>query len=253
MGLRPTLLGLAGATLVLGSACGTVRTGGGGAPELAALTLALVQPGEVLDPGDALAEREVFDAPRRCLEREAEAGRLLLSGPFAPAEGAPRGLLLFDMEDPGEVSRILQEDPAVAAGLLRPVVFPLVTLAQVRVLPAMEQRRVSESGGVGGDSRRFVVLMAPDGEGAVEWIQHPAIAQEVLLLAQLGQPTPGGLLAVLGFESIRELIARRRIAGASGRHGTEDWQVWEWFSTPALGALAFDGDASQPPRSSASK
>jgi len=241
MGPRPMLLGLAGATLVLGSACGAVRTGGGGAPELAALTLALVQPGEALDPGDALAERE------------AEAGRLLVTGPFAPAEGAPRGLLLFDMEDPGDVSEILAEDPAVAAGLLRPEVFLLITLAQVRELPAMEQRRVSESGGVGGDSRRFVVLMAPDGEAAVEWIQHPAIAQEVLLLAQLGEPTPGGLLVVLGFESVRELIARRRIAGASGPGGTEDWQVWEWFSTPALGAFAFDGAAPQPPSSSASK
>jgi uncharacterized protein YciI len=247
------LLGLAGAALVLGSACGTVRTGDGSAPELAALTLALVQPGEALDPGDGLAEREVFDAHRRFLEREAEAGRLLVTGPFAPAEGAPRGLLLFDVEDPGVVSEILEEDPAVAAGLLRPEVFPLITLAQVRELPAMEQRRVSESGGVGGDSRRFVVLIAPDGEAAVEWIQHPAIAQEVLLLAQLGEPTPGGLLVVLGFESIRELIARRRIAGASGPPGTEDWQVWEWFSTPALGAFAFDGAASQPPRSSASK
>lgn len=253
MGPRPMLLGLVGAALLLGSACGTVRTGGGGAPELAALTLALVQPGEALDPGDGLAEREVFDAHRRFLEREAEAGRLLVTGPFAPAEGAPRGLLLFDVEDPGDVSEILEEDPAVAAGLLRPEVFPLITLAQVRELPAMEQRRVSESGGVGGDSRRFVVLMAPDGEAAVEWIQHPAIAQEVLLLAQLGEPTPGGLLVVLGFESIRELIARRRIAGASGPPGTEDWQVWEWYSTPALGAFAFDGDATQPPRSSASK
>ncbi len=235
------LLGLAGATLVLGSACGSVRAGGGGAPELASLTLVLVQPGEVLDANKALAEREVFDGHRRFLEREAEAGRLLVSGPLAPAEVGPRGLLVFDLEDPEDVIAVLEEDPAVAAGLLRPEAFPMVTLAQVRELPAMEQRRVSEAGGAGGDSRRFVVIMAPDGEAAMPWIQHPAIAQEVLLLAQLGEPTPGGLFLVLGFESTRELIARRRIAGASGPPGTEEWQVWEWFSTPALEAFAFDG------------
>jgi len=253
MRLRLRLLGLAGATLVLGTACGSVGSGVEGAPELAALTLVLVQPGEALDASNAVAERGVFEGHRRFLEGEAAAGRLLVSGPFAPAGAGPRGLLIFDEEDPDDVSVILEQDPAVAAGLLRPELFPLVTLARLRELPELEQRRVSEAGGAGGDSRRFVVLMAPDGAAAMEWVRHPAIAQEVLLLAQLGEPSPGGLLVVLGFESIRELIARRRIAGASGPAGTEDWQVWEWFSTPALGAFGFEPAAPQPPRSSASK
>ena len=222
-------------------------------PDLAALTLVLVSEGEGAEGAVKFGEREVFEAHRSFLEGEAEARRLLVSGPFLPTPGGVSGLLVFDVEDPREVEQILASAPAVSAGLLEPTLFPLVTLATLRDLPEIEQRRVTSSGGSGGDTRRYLVLMVEDGGAALEAIQHPSLAPTVLLLGQLGEPTPGGLFAVLDLESARELSARLRVAGVAEAPEQGAWRTWEWFSTPALEAFAFRASGPQPPSNSASK
>lgn len=222
-------------------------------PSLATLTLVLVSEPGGSEPGDAFGAREIFEGHRQFLEAEAESGRLLVTGPFAPGAGGLRGLLIFDVEAPNEVETILARDPAVAAGRLHPEVWPLITVGALRQLPELEQARVTASGDRGGDSRPYVVWMSEDGASALELLQHPAVAPSVLLLGQLGAPSPGGLFAVLDLKSSRELSARIRVAGAAEPNGGSGAQVHEWYSTPALESLSLWADAPQPPRSSASK
>ena len=253
--MRPRLDLLALAVLALQAltACLAPSPGEAVGPDLGAFTLVLVSEGEGIGGSDRFGARRVFERHRAFLEQEAEAGRLLVSGPFVQARSAQRGLLVFDLEDPDDVAQVLAGDPAVSAGLLRPEFYPLVTLGSLRDLPGMEQQRVRASGGEGGDSRRFLVVMVEDGQSAIEALQHPSIAPTVLVLGQLGEPSPGGLFAILDLESAGELSARRRIAGPVAQTGRGAWRVWEWFSTPALEGFAFGGVAPQPPSSSASK
>ena len=96
------------------------------------------------------------------------------------------------------------------------------------------------AGGRGGDSRRYLVVMVEDGGAAIEALQHPSIAPSILVLGQLGEPSPGALFAVLDLETERELAARLRVAEATSAPGRGAWQVWEWFSTPALEGFAFE-------------
>ena len=214
---------------------------------------ALVSESDAPQASERFAEREIFEEHRRYLEVQAEAGRLLVSGPFMGASSAGRGLLIFDMEDPADVAQLLASDPAVSAGLLRPALYPLITLDRLRDLPRMEQARVLAAGGRGGDSRRYLVVMVEDGGAAIEALQHPSIAPSILVLGQLGEPSPGALFAVLDLETERELAARLRVAEATSAPGRGAWQVWEWFSTPALEGFAFEPGGPQPPSSSASK
>jgi hypothetical protein len=253
--MRPRLDLLALTVLALQAltACLAPSPGEAVEPDLGAFTLVLVSEGEGTGGSDRFGARGVFERHRAFLEQEAEAGRLLVSGPFVQARSAQRGLLVFDLEDPDDVAQVLAGDPAVSAGLLRPEFYPLVTLGSLRDLPGMEQQRVRASGGEGGDSRRFLVVMVEDGQSAIEALQHPSIAPTILVLGQLGEPSPGGLFAILDLESAGELSARRRIAGPVAQTGRGAWRVWEWFSTPALEGFAFGGVAPQPPSSSASK
>jgi uncharacterized protein YciI len=216
-------------------------------PELGRFSLVLVEDGPSAR-GPGIEERAVFDAHRRFLEGEAAAGRLLASGPFGPGSIGARGALVFDLAEPEEATGALARDPAVQAGLLSARALGFVSLAVLRQLPELEQRRVERAGGVGGDSRRYVLVLAGEGAAAIEAVQHPALAPRVLLLGQLGPPMEGGLLALLDLERAWEFDARLRVAG--GDPG--GWQVHEWFSTPALADLA-QAPGAQPPSSSESK
>ena len=227
----------------------------GPAPEVATFCLALMN--DATGGAAGLSEREVFEAHRRFLEEEASSGRVLATGSFSARSGGARGAMLLDLPDPGDAQRsVLQRDPAVEAGLLSAEVCSMVSLTVLRRLPALEQARV-ERGEVAGASRRFLLVLAADGAAALELVQHPAIAPSVLLLGRLGAPREGGLAALLDLERARELDVRLRIAGAA----PPGWEVHEWFTTPAFGALAGEalqgphgqGPDGQPPSSSESK
>jgi uncharacterized protein len=70
------------------------------------------------------AEREAIGAHRRYLDTLAAAGVVLLFGRTDTADAATFGIVIFRAASLNAARRIVEEDPAVQAGVMRAEVFP---------------------------------------------------------------------------------------------------------------------------------
>lgn len=88
------------------------RTDGKGTPPLP--TFAVVYS---YAEDSAPARDEYRPAHKDFLERQFNAGRLRVSGPFGP-DGTPGALLVFEAESAGELTALLDQDPFSREGLI---------------------------------------------------------------------------------------------------------------------------------------
>lgn len=231
-------------------------------PETDIFTLVFLRTGESPPALTAAEKRELFKGHFAFMGEQAEAGHLLVAGPFGndKAHADLRVLFILDVDDPARGLAIAQGDPTTRAGEFRQEAFPLATLDALRELPAMEQARQEERERAGEDLtqpdvRAYVILMADDGEHAMAVLGHPALAPSVVLFGRLGAPRDGALFCVLSLENAKEARARLAIANEPGIA----FEVSEWYASPTFALLAELGrppapeSPGQPPRISSSK
>lgn len=73
---------------------------------------------------DAAKRGEIFNGHFANIRAQAEAGRLALAGPFSDPEGIKRGLYIYDVTTVEEAEALVQDDPAVVAGIFTPEFTP---------------------------------------------------------------------------------------------------------------------------------
>ena len=86
-------------------------------------TFVLLQTGETIfeDPETVSL---LFRGHMENIRRQADSGKLVLAGPYGKNDLQWRGLYIFDLEEDDDINAILEEDPAIKAGLLKSVVVP---------------------------------------------------------------------------------------------------------------------------------
>lgn len=78
----------------------------------------------MLTDGLTPAEREAVAAHLAHLQRLAAAGVVLLFGRTQTTDAATFGIVIFRADSADEARRIMEEDPAVRAGVMRADLFP---------------------------------------------------------------------------------------------------------------------------------
>lgn len=83
----------------------------------------------ILKTGDAvIGDKEkvdsLFQGHMKNIAHLAEAGKLIVAGPFGKNDLTFRGLYIFDLSPEDRIEDLLDMDPAIKAGLLEPVVLP---------------------------------------------------------------------------------------------------------------------------------
>lgn len=85
--------------------------------------LALLKPGPNQDQDQETAQ-QLQQAHLANIRRLAEAGQLVLAGPFMPNEQDLRGIYVFDVATVEAAKQLTETDPAIQAGRLRMELIP---------------------------------------------------------------------------------------------------------------------------------
>lgn len=184
---------------------------------------------------------ELFQGHFSFMGELAERGELLLAGPYGKDKAAPdlRGIFLFDEPEPERALETAKGDPTTAAGVFRMEVLPLQTMDVVRLLPEYETRHQEMRAARGDDLTQpdldaYCIVIADDGAGAVDTFRHPEVGKRVVMFGRLGSPREGALFAILHAES----AALARAVLTLGNENDAEFEVSEWYGSPALAALA---------------
>lgn len=104
--------------------------------------LALLKPGPNQDQDQETAQ-QLQQAHLANIRRLAEAGQLVLAGPFMPNEQDLRGIYVFDVATVEAAKQLTETDPAIQAGRLRMELIPWYGSA---TLPMINQwhKKISE-------------------------------------------------------------------------------------------------------------
>jgi uncharacterized protein YciI len=83
----------------------------------------------LLQTGDTIIEDMeqvslLFRGHMENISRQATLGKLIIAGPYGKNDLHWRGLYVFDLEEGEDIQAILDQDPAIKAGLLKPIVVP---------------------------------------------------------------------------------------------------------------------------------
>lgn len=83
----------------------------------------------ILKTGNAVIEDKavvdsLFRGHMNSITSLVEAGKLIVAGPFGKNELTYRGLYIFDLGAEDRIEDLLEQDPAIKAGLLEPIVLP---------------------------------------------------------------------------------------------------------------------------------
>ena len=164
------------------------------------------------------------------MERMAEAGQLLLAGPFSEPRVDPglRGLFVLNTSDAALAARWAGSDPAVLAGALTAEVHAFSSSAPLRRLPELERkdarRRTAADPEEPWEGRGYVLAIARG--GALD----PAALPAALVAGRLDDPDAGPLLLILDVDGVE---GARAVLG-----GRDDGvELHPWYGTRMLEQL----------------
>ena len=170
----------------------------------------------------------------------AEAGQLLLAGPFGPPRADPelRGLFLFDTPEVETARRWVETDPAVAAGVLEARLHPLRSDAPLRELTRLERedevRRLARDPDSKWEGRSYVLLTAADAAAADRALEGHPLGERVLVRGELGGTRAGEALYVLDVTDLDELGS---VAAGLLDDPAPGWSRHPWYGTRMVAEL----------------
>lgn len=174
----------------------------------------------------------------------AEAGRLLVAGPFGQprADPALRGLFLFDTSELETARRWAATDPAVAAGVLEARLHPLQSAAPLRELPRLERedeaRRLARDPDSKWEGRSYVLLTAADAAAADRALAGHPLAERVLVRGELAETRDGARDAeVLYVLDVADLDELGSVAAGLLDDPAPGWSRHPWYSTRMVAEL----------------
>ena len=160
---------------------------------------------------------------------------LLLAGPLGEPRSDPlhRGIFLFDIDDVGIAETLVRTDPAVAAGIYEPRLYPFSSASPFKDIPRLEreslaQRRLDDPEAEEWIGRGYVLVSCPDGLAAEE-----ALARYrdplVIFAGRLGGGLEGTGLFALNIESVEDAQRVLELTGPG-----LDWSIHPWWGTQQL-------------------
>jgi len=165
---------------------------------------------------------------------------LLMAGPLGEPRSDPlhRGIFLFDIDSVEAAEKLVRTDPAVAAGVFAPRVYPYYSAAPFRELPRLEEesltrRRLEDPEAEEWVGRTYVLVSCPDGAGAEAALAHWRDPL-VLFSGRLGGELEGTGLFALNLSKVDEA---RRVVELAGP-GLE-WSFHPWWGTQVVEEFAY--------------
>jgi len=180
-------------------------------------------------------QREAFGGHFSNMRRMAQAGDLLIAGPFGPplAEPDHRGLFVFDAETIEDGMAHAETDPTYQAGVFKMTPHLLTTAAPLTKLHELDMKALEEQGEnapPGSNARAYVLATAPFDE---ELYEESGDAEGVLIAAHLhgsGEDESDEILLWLDAENED---AAKEIAGKLDG----EWALHGWFGSKSVAEL----------------
>ena len=180
----------------------------------------------------------------------AEAGQLLLAGPFGKPPVTPdfRGIFVFDSTDLATGHGWAETDPPSQAGLFRLESYRWHADAGVREVPARDQAMLAalseeERANPGATARSYVLCLAADAAAIEPRLAPFRAAGELGLFGVLGEGTDGApdrtgqALFILVADTPEAARTRAAELGAE----LDGVEIHPWFASKAVQQLARDG------------
>ncbi len=236
---------LLGSLALLAAGCGT---GPAPADEHADLVFTFIRTGPT-PPADLGAERtsELFAGHFANMTTMAEAGQLLLAGPFGRPPVTPdlRGIFVFDTADLDQGHRWAETDPPSQAGLFRLESYHWHADADVREVPARDQAMLAaltedERENPGATARSYVLCIGADAAALEPRLAPFRDAGELGLFGVLGEGTEGApdrtgqALFILVADTPDAARARAEQLGVD----LDGVEIHPWFASKAVQQLA---------------
>jgi len=180
-------------------------------------------------------QREAFGGHFSNMRRMAQAGDLLIAGPFGPplAEPDHRGLFVFDAETIEDGMAHAETDPTYQAGVFKLTPHLLTTDEPLTKLHDLDMKALEEQGEnapPGSNARAYVLATAPFDE---ELYEESGDAEGVLIAAHLhgsGEDESDEILLWLDAENED---AAKEIAGKLDG----EWALHGWFGSKSVAEL----------------
>ena len=168
------------------------------------------------------------------MTRLAEAGRLLLAGPFGPGSPDPnlRGIFVFDTPDVEEAKELVTSDPAIAAGVFRAAPLRWAGPAALRRVPGLDDRALAElppEQRVPGATGRPFVLATCTNHAEANRVA-PALRDDLAF----GGPIVGAKDMVWIGAIDAETPEQARDALAAVDADLDSWALLPWFSSRVI-------------------
>jgi len=199
------------------------------------------------------AERtEIFKGHMSNMQRLADAGVLLVAGPFvAPRDKSWRGIFVLDTSSVQLARLQVETDPGVKAGVFTPRYQPVKASILLRQSGELEKAMLAKSRAAGGGEppapggpppnlRRYVMVTADDASAAQAALAAAGFGGKVVWCALLSQTVGGeagaprrGAVFVLDAEQADAVATALAAAGAASGLGLDGW-----MSTVSLMDLA---------------
>lgn len=181
-------------------------------------------------------QREAFGGHFSNMRRMAQAGDLLIAGPFGPPLADPdhRGLFVFDAETIEDGMAHANTDPATKAGVFKLTPHFLTTDEPLTKLHELDMKALEEQGEnppPGSNARAYVLATAPFDKNLYE---EAGEAEGVLIAARLhgsGEDESDEILLWLDAENEE---AAKEITGELG----SEWTLHGWYGSKSVGVMA---------------
>jgi len=213
------------------TACAPLPDGAATLRDASTYTLVLLRTGPRAEPLSREESARHFAGHFSNMGRLAEAGDLLLAGPYGRQKSADdlRGIFVLATADRARARELAETDPCFQAGIFRFEYHDLTTAFPLRECAEYDKRRRAAAAASGkpmrpGDgARSYVLVTVADRARAGKLFGH----ENVVLRADLDGG--GGLVLLDSSDHASASAMLAPFAGELGEHGVD-----EWFGTDAL-------------------
>jgi uncharacterized protein YciI len=176
------------------------------------------------------------------MKRLADAGDLLVAGPFAEprVDPANRGIFVFDRARVDEGLALAATDPAAQAGVFVCEGHAWRAPAALRHVPALDASLRAElpaDAGPGATGRSYVLARCRDAAKARDLLAPLRGSGELLVFGELRSEDPPGALILL---DAADPASAEAILARAGQVPDDFFELHPWFATRALEQLGGD-------------
>jgi uncharacterized protein YciI len=178
---------------------------------------------------------QIFRAHLANIKRLADAKQIIVAGPFSQGhhDSEDRGLFVFDVPSLETAKALVDTDPAVQAGELRPVLWPMRSSSTLRKSLDLDKERLQGREWTIKDGRVYQLVKVKDMRAAEPVLADLESQGKLIWSGRFGGDAEGWGVMVLDAATAQEAAA---ILGPGLKTMGECW-IDPWFATKSLEGL----------------